>query len=387
MDIGDRVVGDGRLLERERELGAIDGLLTAACERAGGLLVLEGEAGVGKSRLLAAASGLASDRGMRVLAARGEELELTAPWGLAGRLLPPGAAGGDEVLAIAHALFWRIADLAEQGGLLLSVDDAQWADDESLRLLGYLLARVADVRVAVLMARRSGEPGPRRPLLDLIAADPRTRRLTPAPLSVDAVGVLVAEMLGAGAENGVVEACAEMTRGNPFYLRELLLELVKLPQRPLGAGAVRRIAPESVSRAVFVRLGSLTPSSVALARAVAVFGDGAAFPHAVALAQLDGSAGAHALDELAGAEILRPREPLGFVHPLVAEAIYRDIAVGERGESHRRAAGLLARDGAESAQVAVHLMRAGRRGDEWVVETLCAAAAGALGRGATEVAA
>lgn len=221
VDIDDRAVGARRLLERELE--AVDGLLIGACGRVGGLLVLEGEPGVGKSRLLAAAGGLAGDRGMGVLAARGEELELTAPWGAGGS--PAAASGrtGGRGLAIAHALFWRIADLAEPGGLLLSVDDAQRPDDESLRLLGYLLGRLADLRAAVLLARRSGEPGPRRPLLELITADPRARWLALAPLSVEAVGVLVGEMLGARALDGVVQACPEMTRGNPFYLRELLL--------------------------------------------------------------------------------------------------------------------------------------------------------------------
>lgn len=135
----------GGLLERERELEAIGELLVAACECSGRMLVLEGAAGVGKSRLLAAGAVSAAEAGMTVLTARGEELERSAPWGLVRRMLAPvgtaavalsdestvarAAAAADDVLRVANQLFWVIADLAESGPVLLVVDDAQWADE------------------------------------------------------------------------------------------------------------------------------------------------------------------------------------------------------------------------------------------------------------------
>ena len=150
---------------------------------------------------------------------------------------------------------------------------------------------------------------------------------------------------------------------------------------------LERIAPESVSRAVFVRLARLGPEAAAFARAVAILGEGSAFSHAAELAGLGEATATQAFDALAVAEILRGAEPLGFVHPLVAQAIEAEIGAGERSDLHRAAARLLARDGAGPEEVAVHLAQAGGRGDAWAVATLRDAAARALAQGATETAA
>ena len=78
---------------------------------------------------------------------------------------------------MAHGLTWAIANLAEEQPLVLCVDDAHWADDVSLRLLAYLLGRLGELPVAVLLARRPGGAGIKRPLLEAIFADPRVERL------------------------------------------------------------------------------------------------------------------------------------------------------------------------------------------------------------------
>ena len=282
---------------------------------------------------------------------------------------------------------WAIANLAEEQPLVLCVDDAHWADDVSLRLLSYLLGRLGELPVAVLLARRPRGAGIKRPLLEAIFADARVERLALEPLSADAVGAIVGDALGPGRGAELAAACAEMTAGNPFYVHELLLELGSLPQDALDPQALKRIAPESVSRAVFVRLARLGPEAAAFARAVAVLGEGAAFAHATELAGLEDAIATRAFDALAVAEILRGAEPLGFVHPLVAQAIQAEIGAGERSDLHRAAARLLARDGARSEEVAVHLAQAGGRGDEWAVATLRDAAARALAQGATGTAA
>ena len=408
----------GRLLEREAQLAVLEQALTRAAGGSGAMVAVEGAAGLGKSRLLAEGARRAEQRGMTVLAASGEELEQGLPWGLARRLLGPAVAraqaegrplleGGaaaaaplfdpaapalagppaDAALSVAHALVWAIAGLAEDGPLLLSVDDVRWVDEVSLRFLAYLLGRLGDLPVAVLVARRTGEPGTEPRLLETLLGDPRVERRALEPLSAAAIELLVRDALGASAGEGVAKSCAAMTAGNPFYLHELLLELARLPAAMLDPRALGRVAPESVARAVFVRLARLDPTAAAFARAVAVLGEGAAFPHATELAELDAATAARAFDALARVEILRDAEPLGFVHPLVAQAIHADIGAGERRELHRVAAGLLARDGADAELVAVHLMQAGRRGDPWVVATLREAAAQALVQGATEAAA
>ncbi|HEY1688425.1 MAG TPA: AAA family ATPase [Solirubrobacteraceae bacterium] len=415
---GEATNGAGRLLEREAALAAVGGLVARARSGSGGLVVVEGAAGLGKSRLLAEAVLRAEGDGVGVLRARGEELDRAVPWGLVRRLLggavaqaqaagvpllagaaaaatpifdrsAPVLAGppGDAVLSVAHALLWVVASLAETGPLALCVDDAHWVDAGSLQMLGYLLGRLEDLPVAVVLARRPREPGSDLNTLEVIAADARVEHVTLEPLSGEAIEVLVADALGAQVAGGLSDACATMTRGNPFYLHELLLELAKLPPQSLAAETVSRLAPESVSRAVFVRLGRLSGDCMAFARAVAVLGDDALLSHAAELAGLDLETSARAFDALAKEEILDGREPLGFVHPLVAQAIHSDIGAGERGDLHRAAAGLLDRDGAEPEAVAVHLVQAGCRGDRWVVSALRAAAARALAQGAREAAA
>jgi DNA-binding CsgD family transcriptional regulator len=409
-------VGAGALLEREAELTALADTLARARAGEGAMLAIEGQAGVGKTSLLEAAAEQAAAAGMTVLAAQGEDLERGLPWGLARRLLGPalehpanaavleGAAapaaalfdrsdptppmpGSDAVLSVSHALLWPIANLAEEAPLVLCVDDGHWADDVSLRLLAYLLGRLRQLPVAVLLARRPRGAGVRRPLLEALFADPRVDCLAPAPLSREAVATIVERELGAGVDAALATACAEMTAGNPFYLHELLLELGSLPAGSLGPQALDRITLESVSRAVFVRLARLGPEAIDLARAAAILGEGASLAHATELAGLDPTSASRAFDALAIAEVLRPAEPLGFAHPLVLQALDSEIGAGERGELHRAAARLLARDGAGPEVVAVHLMEAGRQGEEWAVTTLREAAARSLAQGATETAA
>ena len=408
-------IGAGALLERETQLAALAAALAQARTGNGAMVVFEGAAGLGKTSLLEAGAEQAATAGMTVLTAQGEDLERGVPWGLARRLLAPaltgdggaafdgGAApaellfnrsappaelaGADPALSVAHALVWAIANLAEEKPLALCIDDAHWADEVSLRLVAYLLGRLRQLPVAVLLARRPRGAGVRRPILEAIFADPRVERLALEPLSVDAVATIVRDKLGLRAGAELAAACAKTTAGNPFYTHELLRELGSQSAGALDPQALERIAPESVSRAVFVRLARLGPEAAAFARAVAILGEGSTFSHAAELAGLGESGSTQAFDALAVAEILRGAEPLGFVHPLVAQAIAAEIGAGERSDLHRVAARLLARDGARPEEVAVHLAQAGGRGDAWVVATLRDAAGRALAQGATETAA
>jgi DNA-binding CsgD family transcriptional regulator len=411
------------LLEREHELERLRAGLRSAADGAGCLLMVEGSAGLGKSRLLNAAAELGSESGLSVLRAQGEELETAVPWSLARALLSPalarapaklrrdlleGAAGaaaelleperapvdareseGDAGLRLAHALLWLTAGLSERSPLALVIDDAHWADEPSLRFLAYLAPRLAELPVAVLLARRPREPGTEPGLLERIAGHPSTEVLALRPLCEQAVGTLARESLGTDVDIEVIAACMQATAGNPFYLRELLRELSSERDagRPVDVQFVQQVAPAGVARSVLLRLAALGPEAVALTRAVAVLGGRASLPHAAALAAVELARASRALDGLAAAEMLVAEEPLRFVHPLVASAVYGDLGAGERGEWHLRAAQMLERDGAEPQRVAVHLLTGGRRGDQEVVSTLQAAARIALAQGASAVAA
>ena len=210
-----------------------------------------------------------------------------------------------------------------------------------------------------------------------------------APLTEAAVGQLVRTQLGADADAEMIGACHEVTGGNPFYLSELARELraSRDAGEPTSARRVRQIRPASVARTVFLRISRLGADAAALARAVAILGERALFPHAAELARLEPSAASRAFDALAAAGILTDREPLTFAHPLVAGAIYSDIPPGERGDLHARAAKLLGRDGASAQEIASQLLQAGRRADPWAVEALLGAAAYAMSAGAVAAAA
>lgn len=168
-------------LERDAELTAIGELFEAALGGRGGLMLLDGAPGLGKSTL-AHAEDVAREHGLTVRRARGHELERAFAWGVAGTLLEPSL--GDELLAagdaaepdsvgfaVLHALYGVTVRVAESCPLCLVVDDAHWADESSLRYLSYLLGRLADQPIVVLVGSRPPEPG-EGGLLEQLATDP-----------------------------------------------------------------------------------------------------------------------------------------------------------------------------------------------------------------------
>jgi DNA-binding NarL/FixJ family response regulator len=403
------------LVERERELATLDELLSDAAGGAGHLALIEGPAGIGKSQLLAEARerGAAS---MTVLAARASELEREFPFGvvrqlfealvsgperkraLAGAAKPaeavfgsldePGDAddSGTAAFAVLHGLFWLSLNLAEDRPLLLAIDDLQWCDRPSLRFVAYLVRRLEGVPILIAATQRSTDPGTDPGLLAEIAHDPMTVALHPGALSLAGVHEVVRARLGEHADTAFSDACHDSTGGNPLLLRQLLNALEDDGVTPEAANAhlVRDIGPRAVSRTVLVRLARLPEEPVAVARAVAVLGESAALPAVAALAQVDERRVAAATGELARAEILRAEPPLGFVHPLIRDAVYHELPLGERELLHARAAELLRESDASPDQIAAQLLNAPRRGEPWVAELLTQAGRAAKRRGAAD---
>ena len=147
---------------------------------------------------------------------------------------------------------------------------------------------------------------------------------------------------------------------------------------------MRDIGPRAVSRTVLVRLARLPADAVGVARAVAVLGDSADLANVAALTELSERPVAEATAALARADILRPEAPLGFVHPLVRDAVYRDLAPAQRELLHAAAAAVLRDAGAPVEQVAAQLLAAPRRGEAWAGEALRDAGRLAVARGAAE---
>ncbi|HWM12161.1 MAG TPA: AAA family ATPase, partial [Solirubrobacteraceae bacterium] len=399
------VTSSGSLLERATERERIADALEAARAGGGALLAIEGEAGIGKTRLLALARELAGET-FEVLQARGAALEQQLAYGLCTQLferrleaMSPGerkhALAGAAVHAQAalglgegsaspnvelHGLYWLAANLAARRPLLLLVDDVHWGDEPSLRWLHYLAGRLDGLRTLLVVATR---PSARPLVASLLAA----RALHPAGLSEAAVEGLVADRLGGDPHPAFVAACRDATLGNPFLVVELLTALAADGVAPTrdAAGGLREVRPRSIARSMLARLARLGPSATALAHGVAVLEE-CSPAEAGALAGLDPGQAAAAADQLVREGILRSGRPLGFVHPIVAATIVAEVPGAELAAYHARAARILADAGADAERVALHLLATEPAGDSWAVTELRIAAARALARGAADVA-
>jgi DNA-binding CsgD family transcriptional regulator len=386
------------LLERTDELEAVERALARAHDSAGSLLLVEGRPGLGKSRLIAAASeraghvlGACGDEGERQLAfgvvlqlfERAARSELFDGAAALARPLFEGEAEGRDLMPLLHGLYWLTANLAEDGPLLLTVDDAHWADEPSLRFLRYLAQRLDELPVVLLVATRPSDAQP--PLLRELAAHPAARVLTLAPLGRESVTRAVRAAVDVAAADAFCDACAEVTGGNPFLLAELAAEIDAEGLAPTAASVdrVRQLTPESLSRRIVARLGRLGREADALARALAVLRESSPLRHVARVAELDRDVAAAAADTLVAADILAgDGDTVAFVHPLVRAAVYADIGPARRGELHDRAARVLAVDGEPPDRVATQLLGAPTSGRAATVATLRRAAERALGRAA-----
>jgi predicted ATPase len=297
---GVSLAGADVVLERRDELALIGALIADVRRGEGRLLVLEAPAGLGKSTLLEHAASAAVGAGVLALRAAGRELEQELGWGVARSLfeswllaqpageredlltgpsaaaralLAPaeadGRGGAEASFAILHGLLWLAVRVGERGPLLLVVDDAHWADEPSLRFLIYLLGRVREQPIGVLVAARSGQSGAGG-LLERLVADPAASVGELAPLSGDAVAALVRRRLP-DADDRFCARCVELTAGNPLLVRELVAAVIAVPSGAGEPDAASERAARSLSRSVLARLGALSVDARELARAVAVF--------------------------------------------------------------------------------------------------------------------
>ena len=407
------------LLERDTALVTINQRLDDATAGGGSLLLLEGPAGIGKTRLMQAAGRCGRELGLRCLSASGSELERDFAYGVVRQLfetpiaamprlerseLLAGAAGRaaplfgiaatsdggadallDPSFAILHGLYWLCANLGRSSPLLLCIDDAHWADHASLRFLTYLARRLEGLPIAVIAAARPTRSAEGSPLLAAIAADPSAEVVALAPLSEQAVAELVRLGLGADVEPAFANVCRDLTGGVPFLVHELVRAIAEEQIEPTAAASshVARLAPHAVSQSVVLRLARLSIGARELARATAVLGE-ADLRLAAGLASVDLHAAAVAADELADAGILEEGRPLRFIHPIVRAAVEADLSPGERSALHGAAARRLAHEGGSPDRIAAHLLATDPADDPWVVESLRAAARTAVANGAPE---
>jgi DNA-binding CsgD family transcriptional regulator len=403
-------------VERATELAAIRAATERVAGGAGGVILIEGAPGVGKTRLLDEASLVAGRRGIDVLTAAGGELEREIPFGVARQLFErrvSSAAPDTDVLVgetarlaaplfepvrldrsapladtdvLAQALFWLTANLADQGPLALLVDDAHSADVASLRWLAYLSRRVADLPVLLAVAaRRPFQPSPDLATVGEAATSGPGGVLRPRPLSPGGVATLLARELAEQPTEELADACMRATAGSPYLVRALAVQVRRAELS--SAREVAQLAPETISKAAVRRLERLDTAAQTAARAVAVLGQEATLRRVALTAELGVEEAGAAIDSLISAEVLCPELPPAFVHPTILEAVVERLGAGEKNLLHTRAASALMEESAAPDSVAAHLLRVEPAGDSNVVEVLREAAALARRRGSPEAAA
>jgi DNA-binding CsgD family transcriptional regulator len=383
------------LLERDGELALIASLLDEVAAGSGRILVIEGGPGIGKSALLWEARRLAGEQGFRNLGARCDELEDSIAFGLASQLLTAplqrarpreraelldGAAArtaplllgvsleggqapaplGDPGQAMLGGLTWLVDNLATRAQLTLLIDDAQWADRESLRWLNHLAKRLAELPVLIALTVRRGESTPAAEPLAALAAAPEARVLQPSALSATAAGRVLAARLGSEPSPGLVEAAHEVTSGNPLMLDSLARELL---DENVGTGAratelARRLVPDSLIRTVLLRLRALPEGAVPIAEALTILGDAPA-EMVIELSGLDVDQAETGIEALQAAELIAGGADLAFTHPIIRSTIYEQISPRRRHRRHVEAARLLEQAGEAPERIAPHLIAGG----------------------------
>ena len=402
------------LLEREDEQGAIDALLDAAQDGRGGALYLEGEAGIGKSSLLESARARGRDMGLRTLRASGSPLAQGVAYAVVRELLLGEVSGDDEIwqgaaklarpalldakpemgppspettLAVRQGLVWLVSALANRGApLVLIADDLHWADPASVRFLSALAARVEDLPIALLGAARPAAAWADRGLAAEVTG--ATRIVRPARLSDAAVAEALARRLGSDPDPSFVAEVVSQTAGTPYLVEALAAALARRGIEPSAANAptiseqgLGEVADEAVRR-----VHELDPGAQAIARAVAIVGDGRSVADAERVADVKPGTALRSAESLEAAGLLRGWPEPGFEHPLVRSAVLDDLGTDGRAELHARAA-RLAMAGGETARAAAHLGEAPPSGDPAAAEVLVTVGGRALRSGAPDVAA
>jgi len=355
-------VSASRLIGRAGELAELEAAFDEAASGAASLAFIAGESGVGKSRLLHTFLARAREKGgcgiggecvelgrdelpyaPLVAALRGlvreqdRALDRLSPAGRRGlaALMPeldPTAEPADpdeERQRPFEALLALLETMAEEGPMVLWLDDAHWADNATRGFLAFLAASLPDhVRLLTVIAYRSDQlhrRHPMRPLLAELGRGRRVRRLELDPFDRGEVATQLADILGAAPDAEAVERFFERGEGNPLFTEELLAA---------GSDGRGRL-PTTLRDALLLRIERLSETTRGLLRILAV-GGRLKHDHLVSVCDKDEDELAAGLREAVEAQVIvvGRDDRYGFRHALLREVIYDDLLPGERAELH-----------------------------------------------------
>ena len=353
------------VLERDTELAALDAALRRAADGTGSVVLVAGEAGIGKTSLVRA---FVARRAGHVRVLLGACDDLVTPRALGPLRDAVRRLGGPLVAALDTGDREAVlsALLAELGGrpTLLVLEDVHWADDATLDVVRFLGRRVADLPLVVVVTYRDGEVGPGLQRVLGALSGGAVHRLAPARLSRAAVARL------AGGTTATSAALFRLTAGNPFFVSEMLA---------VGAG---EDVPATVVDAVLARVQRLGPAEQVALDQLSVVPSGMELPLARAVL---GDLGVLAAAERAG--LVEVRETVAFRHELSRRAVEAALPFGERMRANARVlAALLTAPDPDLTRVVHHAVAAGDEAAVVAPAPAAARAASRLGAHAQEVA-
>src|SRR3954447_23018824 len=360
-----RRVSSPTFVGRAEQLASFDRSLAGAAEGEPTVLLVAGESGVGKTRLVTEVAERARAAGARVAVGdcvelgEGElpyapvvgalrdlgpdALELAGPGRVElARLLPeagdPAAAERDDEFAQARlfeTLLTLLGRLGQQAPLVLVIEDLHWADRSTRDFLSFLLRATRRERLVIVATYRSDELHRRHPLRPFLANAERlerVQRIEVAPFSRLELSAQLLGILGAHPDSAVAEALFERSGGNPFFAEELLAA---------AADGNGHALPETLRDALMVRVETLSQDTQQLLRVIAAAGRRVTHGLLASVTSLDEAQLIASLREAVTHYVLVQRsgdDSYAFRHALMREAVYEDLLPGERGDLHVRLA-------------------------------------------------
>jgi DNA-binding CsgD family transcriptional regulator len=375
---------------RDRELAVVGEMLDRARSGEGAVLLVEGRAGMGKSRLLAEAQRMAQRLSFRVASGAADPAESVVEM---AALLDALADGPDAVIDLSqlrdHAAapeqrFWLLHDVARllrqtaaDPPLLFALDDVHWADAGTASGLRTLPSRLREAPIMWLIAYRSNEGSAEiRNALAHLRRD-GAQLLVLDALSDDAVAEVARDVMQAEPEASVLEI-ARGAHGSPFILVELLAGLrqeglVRIDGRRAGLLELR--LPDRVRQTMQERLSGLSDAAQSVARVAASLGRQFGFADLAKMLDLLPSTLLSPLQELIGAGLLIEHgRILSFEHDLIREAVRATVPASAAQALDRQAVDVLLAGGASPVEVALQLAASAVPGDEVAIDTLLKAA-------------
>ena len=383
------------LVGRQAELAAIEETVRSL-PGGGRLMVVEGEAGIGKSRLIEATMHMGRDAGLTVLSSQAERLEIHRPFGAIIDCIGPERLGdrwdawelgldraGERLFRVAETMIECIEKLCVGTSVIVAIEDLHWADTGTLGVLGRVAAEIEQFPAALLVSMR---PQPRSPelerLLGVFAAR-GSASLRVGPLGQRSCEQLLESLVGASPGQRLVRQ-AGRAGGNPLFLCELVGALVADGAIVYGDDAAElasdAVAP-SLPLTILHRLSFAPADLLELLGLASVLGVSFTADDLALLAQRPVSSLVGALRSAQRAGVLAERgERLCFRHELVRDALYYDLPLTVRRGLHAQFASALIAAGRPPALAADHVVRAAAPGDERAIASIVSVARELVGR-------